>query len=370
MKPFIPDNLPFDSIDWEPLIPWMGRANRELCRYDGLLGVMPNPDILLTPLTTQEAVLSSRIEGTQATLGEVFKYEAGEAPAEESKRVDIHEIINYRIAMKVAEDELKTRPFSLNLLKKIHLVLLDSVRGRDKARGDFRRVQNWIGRAGSPIDKADFIPPEPAKIMEYLDNWEKYYHMDRPDLLVQLAIVHAQFEIIHPFLDGNGRLGRMIIPLYLFEKNILSHPTFYISAYFEEHREEYVERLRSLGNEPDAWNQWVLFFLRALHQQALANTEKARQIFNLYEDLKGRFIDITHSQYAVPLLDAMFMRPIFAGSKIDQIEGKPTKPTMFSMLNKLKQAGILKVITPGSGRRPQVLGLTELVNLSEGREVI
>lgn len=370
MKPFIPEKLPFDSIDWEPLIPWMGSANRELCRYDGLLCVMPNPDILLTPLTTQEAVLSSRIEGTQATLGEVFKYEAGEAPPEESKRVDIHEIMNYRIAMKIAEGELRSRPFSLNLLKKLHTILLDSVRGRDKARGDFRKIQNWIGRSGSPIEEADFVPPEPMTIMECLGNWEKYYHMEQPDLLVQLAIVHAQFEIIHPFLDGNGRLGRMIIPLFLFENKILSRPTFYVSAYFEEHRDEYVEKLRALGNEPQAWNRWILFFLQALHQQALANTQKARQIFDLYEDLKRRFIDSTHSQHAVPLLDEMFKRPMFASSSLDRVEGMPTKPAILSMLNKLKQVGILKVVRPGSGRRPQLLALAELINLSEGKEII
>jgi len=370
MKPFIPEKLPFDSINWEPIIPWMGSANRELCRYDGLLGVMPNPDILLTPLTTQEAVLSSRIEGTQATLGEVFKYEAGEAPLEESKRLDIQEIINYRRAMKMAEDELKTRPLSLNLLKKLHATLLEGVRGRDKGRGEFRTVQNWIGRFGSPIEEADFIPPDPMVIMEYLDNWEKYCHMDRPDLLVQLAIIHAQFEIIHPFVDGNGRLGRMIIPLFLFENKILSRPTFYISAYFEEYRDEYIERLRALGNQPDAWNQWILFFLRALTKQALANTQKARQIFDLYEDLKKRVIESTHSQYGITLLDEMFKRPVFPSNVLDDIPGMPTKPAIISMLNKLKQAGILKVIRPSSGRRAQVLALTELVNMSEGREVI
>ena len=272
--------------------------------------------------------------------------------------------------MRLAEDELNTRPFSLNLLKKIHSTLLESVRGRDKAKGEFRKVQNWIGRPNSPIEEADFIPPGPLLVMEYLDNWEKFYHMDQPDLLVQLAIIHAQFEIIHPFLDGNGRLGRMVIPLYLYEKKILSHPTFYISAYLDANREEYIDRLRALGKKPEAWNEWIIFFLEALHQQALANTNTARQVFELYEDLKKRVIDVTHSQYGIPILDHMFTQPVFPSNILDGLEGMPTKPAILALINKLKQADILKVLRPSSGRRPQVLALAELVNLCEGTEII
>lgn len=191
-------------------------------------------------MTTQEAVLSSRIEGTQATLGDVLRFEAGEAPKEERKQHDIQEIINYRHALRGAEEELRTRPFNLNLLKKLHSILLDSVRGRDTARGRFRQVQNWVGAPGTPIEEAPFVPPAPGLLMEYLDNWEKYYHADRPDPLVQLAIVHAQFEIIHPFLDGNGRLGRMLVPLFLYEKEFISKPMFYLSAYLEVHQDEYI----------------------------------------------------------------------------------------------------------------------------------
>jgi cell filamentation protein, protein adenylyltransferase len=135
-----------------------------------------------------------------------------------ARRQDIQEIINYRRALTTAEQELKTRPFNLNLLLQLHEILLQGVRGQNKARGQFRKTQNWIGASGSPIDKAQFVPPEPLLVNGYLDNWEKYYHVDRPDALVQLAVVHAQFEIIHPFLDGNGRLGRILIPLFLFEK--------------------------------------------------------------------------------------------------------------------------------------------------------
>jgi Fic family protein len=220
--------------------PLLGKANRALAQYDGVLYGLPNPEVLLSPMTTQEAVLSSRIEGTQATLGEVLEFEAGEEPEEESKRLDIQEIINYRRALKAAERELKKRPFNLNLLLSLHSILLNSVRGRNKGKGQFRKIQNWIGLPGAPLKKAQFVPPRPEVLPEFLDNWEKYYHLDRPDPLVQLAIIHGQFEILHPFLDGNGRLGRLFVPIFLFEKQILSRPMFYLSAFLEAHRDEYV----------------------------------------------------------------------------------------------------------------------------------
>jgi len=173
MKPFIPKLLPITGIKWEPLIPLIGRANRSLAHYNGLLQALPNPDVLLAPLTTQEAVLSSRIEGTQATLSEVLKFEAGEEPKVESRRLDIQEILNYRRALRKAETELKRKPFHLNLLLELHDILLNSVRGRDKARGQFRTTQNWIGRPGTPIEKAQFIPPHPLAVTRLIDNWEK-----------------------------------------------------------------------------------------------------------------------------------------------------------------------------------------------------
>ncbi|MBI4296785.1 MAG: Fic family protein [Chloroflexi bacterium] len=370
MKPCVPDKLPIETIDWAPLIPLIGKANRALAYYDGVLYGVSNPDVLLSPLTTQEAVLSSKIEGTQATFGEVLKFDAGEAPAGESRRQDIEEIINYRRAMRMAEEELKTRPFTLNLLKKLHFELLTGVRGRDKARGEFRVTQNWIGARGSKIEDAQFVPPAPEHLSEYLDNWEKYWHLDRPDPLVQLAIIHAQFEVLHPFLDGNGRLGRMIIPLFLFEKKLLSHPEFYVSAYLEEHREEYVERLRELCIESGAWNRWIEFFMIALDEQAKANAAKARQIIKLYDQLKVRVIDLTHSQFAVPVLDQMFKYPIFPGNIFSRLPGMPTRAAILTIINKLKGGGILKVVRYGSGRRPQILALAELINLCEGKDII
>lgn len=369
MKPFTPQKLPLEDVQWEPLIPLIAKANRSLAFFDGVLQGVPNPELLLSPLTTQEAVLSSRIEGTQATLGDVLKFEAGEKPPEVQRQEDIREIMNYRKALRQAEMALKQKPFNLDLLKELHATLLDSVRGRNMARGRFRTEQNWIGPPGTPIEQAHFVPPEPGRVMESLDNWEKYYHMERPDTLVQLAVIHAQFEIIHPFLDGNGRLGRMIIPIFLYEKKLLSRPMFYLSAYLEEHRDGYVGRLRALGQSKDAWNAWIQFFLTAVEHQAKANAGKARSIINLYSRLKDEVIALTHSQFAVPLLDKIFARPVF---QISQLSWKnmPTRPMVNTLITKLKEAGILKVLRQGSGRRGQVLVLAELVNTAEGKRVV
>jgi Fic family protein len=370
MKPFQPQKLPLTEVQWEPLIPFIGKANRSLAHYDGVLYGVPNPEVLLSPLTTQEAVLSSKIEGTQATLGEVLKFEAGEEPMEESRRLDIQEIINYRTALRHAEEALKSRPFNLNLLLELHSIILDSVRGRNKARGKFRTIQNWIGQPGSSMEQAEFVPPDPQFLIEYLSNWEKYYHEERPDPLVQIAVIHAQFEIIHPFLDGNGRIGRMLIPLFLYERKTLSRPMFYLSAYLEKHRDEYITRLRALGQKDGAWNEWIEFFLSALDIQACENADKARAIMELYRRRKERALELTHSQFAVPLLDQMFERPLFQSSHLKfPADPKPSRQAVSNILRILKEAGVLKVVREGSGRRARVLALAELLNLCEGKEV-
>jgi Fic family protein len=165
-------------------------------------------------------------------------------------------------------------------------------------------------RPGSPIARAEFVPPEPGRLPKDLDNWENYYHADQPDLLVQLAVIHGQFEIIHPFIDGNGRLGRILIPLFLFERKVLSRPVFYLSAYIEQHKDEYIECLRGLGRAAGGWNRWVEFFLGAVIDQAEVNQATARGIKELYERLKVEVIKLTNSRFAVPLLDALFERPI------------------------------------------------------------
>lgn len=369
MQPFAPQKLPIGDLDWAGLIPLIGRANRALARLDGVLQGLHNPNVLLSPLTMQEAVLSSGIEGTTATLSDVLRFEAGQAPEADSKQQDIGEILNYRKALKRAKNALEKGSFDLSLLLEMHATLLDSVRGRDKEPGKFRTSQNWIGVPGTPQSMALFIPPAPSVLPDFLDNWIRYYHMERPDPIVQLAVVHAQFEILHPFRDGNGRLGRILIPLFLFERKILSRPVFYLSGYLEKHRDQYIQGLRALS-DPRKWDDWVAFFMNAVEQQALANAAQAGKIQSLYETLKEKVLNLTHSQFAVPLLDHFFRQPMVKTSDLFKGKPEPSRPMIHNMLTRLKAAGVLKSVREGRGSRAEIVALPELINICEGRKVI
>lgn len=365
MKPFVPVNLPIEGIRWAELVPALGKANRALAHYDGVLLGVPNPDVLLSPLTTQEAVLSSKIEGTQATLGEVLRFEAGDAPEKVERRNDIHEILNYRRALRVAEAGMQERPFNLNLIKRLHEILLDSVRGKNKTPGRFRTTQNWIGTPGSGIEEAQFVPPDPMRLTSLMDNWEKYYHHEEKDPLVQLALIHAQFEIIHPFNDGNGRLGRIIVPLFLYEKELLRRPMFYLSSYLDAKRDEYINHLRALDGSVDSWQRWIVFFLTAVVDQARINSEKSKSIMELYARMKERVISLTHSQFAVPLLDNMFQSPIFTASQLNFGENAPSRQALAGLIRALRDDGVLSILREGKGRRPHVWLFSELMTLCE-----
>ena len=361
-KPYIPSSLPLPSLDWADLVPLIGRANRAVARFDGILQGMLDPGVLLAPLATQEAVLSSRIEGTQATLQDVLEFDA--APSRHAEKyLDIQEVVNYRAAMAAAMESLRTRPVCLNLLREIHAVLLDSVRGQDKRRGEFRRVQNYIGRLGAGIDEATFVPPAPEMLMDYLSNWEWYIHYDEKDLLVQLAIVHAQFELLHPFLDGNGRVGRMLVPLFLFQKKLLSSPVFYISAFLEQNRDLYYSRLRDISARGDLAG-WIRFFLYAVEEQAADNAARARAILALYGRLKTDVAGLTRSPHSVPALDALFSSPMVSPTEFGRISGIPRR-SAFRILDVLKEAGVLVEIRPRVGRQPAILGLKELLDVVE-----
>ncbi len=370
MKPYEPHTLPLECIDWVSHISLIGQANAALARYDGMLQSVVNPKVLLSPLTTQEAVLSSRIEGTQASMEDVLEYEAEpEEPIEESKQADIQEINNYRKAMVRAIGDMQERPFCLNLLKRLHETLLDSVRGRNQSRGDFRRIQNFIGVLGDSIDDATFVPPSVDLMKPAMENWEVYYHSEEKDSLVQLAVLKAQFELIHPFLDGNGRIGRMLVPLFLFDKKLLSSPMFYISAYLESNRDVYYERLNAISRKGD-WNGWIRFFLSAIQNQARDNIQKTQGILELYQNLKKSIAEITRSQYSIHALDALFVRPIFKGSDFAEIAKIPTKTTGASILRHLQDADIVSVIKKSSGRRSAVYAFKSLINSVEGRPVV
>jgi len=360
MKPYEPQPLPLPKLQWESLIRLIGPANAALARYDGILQGIINPAVLLSPLRTQEAVLSSRIEGTQATLKEVLVFEASHELKPE-KAQDIQEIINYRTAMQMAVESLAVRPISLNLIKQIHSILLDTVRGHDRARGAFRTEQNWIGRPGSPIEQARYVPPAPLGLMAHLDNFEKYIHYEEADRLVQLAIVHGQFELIHPFLDGNGRVGRILIPLFLYEKELLSSPMFYLSAYLEAHRDAYYDGLQAISVSGD-WEGWIRFFLTAVAEEATANSEKAKAILDLYDAMKKEFARVTKSQYSIQALDALFDVPVFSTSDFIKRTGIPKRSAM-RILDALADARQVTTVLKGKGRSPTVLAFGKLIRL-------
>ncbi len=366
METFTLNPLPVRNIDCSLLLSLVGQANAAIARYDGLLQGIVNPAILLSPLTTQEAVLSSKIEGTQATLDEVLGHEAGLDSKDMTKTNDIQEVLNYRKALiEASEDLAKGGHFSLSLVRKMHKILMESVRGEDKTPGEFRKGQNWIGRHGCKIEEATYVPPPPDKLPFYLENWVGYMNGGEIDSLIQMAILHAQFELIHPFNDGNGRIGRLVIPLFLSHKKILGSPMFYLSSYLERNRGEYYVRLQGISKE-DNWNAWIEFFLKAVLDQALENTGKVRAIRKLYDAMKDRIADITRSQYSMQILDAVFDKPIFRTSDFLAKTEIP-KQTAMPLLKLLKENSILAEIRPASGRQAAVLQFPELLKITEGR---
>lgn len=360
--------FPPGALDWPQLLPLIGPANAAVARYEGVLHGIPNPNVLLSPLTTQEAVLSSRIEGTQATIGEVLEFEAEGEPGDEStpKKADIHEVLNYRAALAEASRLLETLPLSQRLIRLTHERLMQGVRGRNKDPGEYRRIPNWIGPEGCTIEQARFVPCSAEALPAAMDAWERYIHDPAPDALIQLAVLHAEFEAIHPFLDGNGRLGRLIIPLFLKSKGLLSAPNFYLSEYLESHRDEYYDRLLAVSRDGD-WTGWCGFFLRAIIEQAGTNQRKAQAIHALYTARKDWMVAATRSQYGVRALDWFFSRPIFVASDFVAQADIPG-PTAKRILRLVRDNGLLREIRASSGRRPAVLAFPELLNICEGRD--
>lgn len=359
MRPYTPEQLPPQKLDWESIIPLLGRANRGIALYDGQLRSIVNPDVLLSPLRTQEAVLSSKIEGTQATLEEVMEFDAGGKTHE--KRGDIQEVVNYRKALLAGRDHMEELPLSLRVIRNMHEVLLAGVRGEAKDPGQFRKIQNWIGGPGSTLETARFVPPTVPDMTEGLYNWEKYLHTDDKDILVQLAVVHAQFEILHPFIDGNGRIGRLLIPLFLFHKQIIHQPVFYMSHYLEGHRQTYYDALKSVTDKGD-WTQWVVFFLNGLIRQAEKNTAQTREILELYDSMKLTIVEKTHSQWAIQCLDFIFSQPIFTSSDFHEMSGVP-RTSAARLLRSMEESGIVECTVRGRGRRPGLYNFRRLINI-------
>jgi len=359
--PFIPKTLPLENLDWVKYISLIGDARDRISKFDGLLQGIPNPSVLLAPLTTQEAVVSSKIEGTQATLEEVLEYEADPMEMDE-KKADILEVLNYRKAMYFAIEKMKETPLTGRLLKEIHKILLSEVRSQTKVIGKYRDWQVFIGSDGTTIEEASYVPPAPQDINDLMANLEKYIHSQEKDPLVQLAIIHAQFEMIHPFGDGNGRLGRIILPLFLHYKQVLATPMFYLSAYFEKDREVYYSKLNAISSNGD-WDSWIIYFLKAVKEQSELNIEKAKDIMFLYGEKKEEIRNVTKSQYAVDILDFLFSYPYFTSTKFSQ-KTNVMPPYSRQVIQKLEEAKIIKLLRKGKGSKPSLYVFPELISIT------
>lgn len=361
MEPYIPQALPIKEIDYPRLVKLIGEANGELACFDGLIQSMVSPELLLSPLMTEEAVQSSRIEGTQATLTDVLEYHAG---VKKSKSIenDIQEIENYRAAMDYGQVYLAKHPISLFFIRELHQILMQSVRGEDKSPGMFRAVQNYIGRPGSSIKNASFIPPAPERLLTDMEAFQRFVEADDQEVLLQTAMMHAQFELLHPFLDGNGRVGRLLIPLFLYRKKKLSQPIFYISGYLERNRAVYYERLRGISRERD-WNGWFEFFLDAVTSQARMNCRMATEIHDLYDEMKTKVRETTRSRYAMDVLDALFRMPAFSANMFVSEMNMCTRMTANSLLTNLKKHNVIQEIEAARGNQSARFIFTDLIDL-------
>lgn len=282
---FIPDPLP-------PGIVWTDRLIRSLSDADRLVGQLsgegkqlPNPHLLIRPFIKREAVLSSRIEGTQATLGELLAHDAGVLVNRSLD--DLREVGNYVTAFDYGIKRLKTLPLSLRLIREVHEKLMEGVRGNHAIPGEFRKTQNWIGPAGCTLQNATYVPPSPGLLMDCLGNWEQFLHVQKIPPLVQAGLLHYQFEAIHPFLDGNGRVGRLLIILFLVERKVLTAPLLYISAFFEATRSEYYNLLLAVSRE-SKWNQWLEYFLNGIARMSEDVLNRAERINLLLQRWKEK----------------------------------------------------------------------------------
>ena len=358
MKPFKPHKLPLEKLDWTKFIRHIGDANRAVAKFDGLLQGIPNARVLLSPLSIKEAVLSSKIEGTQATFEEVLEFEVNQEKTE--KYDDIQEIVNYREAMDMAIGDLNKMSLSGGIIRKIHRILLKGARGEGKSPGNFRTRNVFLGKEGLGNEGINYVPPEPHDMKKSFSELEDYINFNEKDVLVQLAIVHAQFEIIHPFLDGNGRTGRILMPLFLYYKKTLHTPMFYLSEYFELHREEYYKRLLNISKNGD-WEGWIKFFLVAVERQSIKNIKKVQEILKLYDDLKDRIRHIPTPKNSIKVLDFLFSKPIFESGDFLRETEIQNKMTALRILKFLLEKEILIDNGKSKGKRYFFPNLIDIV---------
>jgi len=359
---FVPGDLP-PKLQWTPeLISCLSDADRAIGQLHGIGLNLPNPNLLITPFVRREAELSSRIEGTQASIEQLYLFEI-EQPAIESKVPDVREVSNYVRALNYGLQKLTELPVCLRMIRELHGILLKDVRGEQRTPGEFRKTQNWIGPAGTPIGQASYVPPPPEQMLKALDAFEKFINapLGNMPVLVWLTLIHYQFEAIHPFLDGNGRIGRLLITLLLCAKGLLDKPLLYLSAYFERNRRQYYEWLLRVSTHGQ-WNDWIQFFLRGVIEQSKDAFERARQLL----DLQQQYHKIVHvtkrSALQIRLVDFLIERPVITAVYISKLFDV-TYNAAQNNINKLIKAGILREITGSKRKKVFVAGkVLEIIN--------
>jgi Fic family protein len=338
---FVPAPLPPDLSYPPALVRALSRADSTLSELSGLGRQLPNPNLLIAPYIRREAVLSSRIEGTRASLSDLL---LDEAESNQPGDSDVREVRNYVAALEHGLLRLRELPLSLRLVRELHERLMQGVRGEQATPGEFRRSQNWIGPAGSTPATAPYVPPPPDLLMGCLASWETFLH-DResfPDL-IQCALLHEQFEAIHPFLDGNGRVGRLLITLFLVERGRLAQPLLYLSDYIEAHRQQYYDMLQRVRTEGD-WLGWLDFFLTGVEQTARAAVRQASRLMDLREHYRQR---LSRRPNALRLLDELFVNPYLTAARAAKILNV-SDPTARQAIAYLQGEGVLGEMT---GRR-------------------
>jgi len=365
---FLPNPLPPD-IDFNDIgfIKLLSEADQAISQLAGLGYTIPNPSFLVIPYTRLEAVASSRIEGIQASLSELFYFEAASEGTPPTQ--DLIEVRNYLDALFYGLETIKTLPLSLRLLRQVHERLMTGARGGtpDKTPGEFRKSQNWIGAAGCSLDNATYVPPEHNKLIEALSNWEKFINSpsDLPTL-IQCALMHYQFEAIHPFLDGNGRVGRLFISFFLIEKGVLLQPLLYLSKYFEQYRQEYYDRLLNVSRDGD-WLGWIRFFLNAVIVQSKHAIESSKRIIDTREIYRQKLQNDSKTRAYTALVDFIFLTPYFNVSQAQDALNSSYN-TAKKAVNLLEELELVEEITGQARNRIYVA--KELIQLLEDNQPI
>jgi Fic family protein len=360
---FVPPPLPPDLDLTAELVRLNSEADRAVGLLSGVCQTLPNPYLLSRSLMRRESVLSSRIEGTQASLSDLLIFEARGEPGGAVSH-DVREVANYVAAMEALLDPHRRLPLSLPLLREAHGILMTGVRGHYATPGEFRRSQNWIGSPGSTLHHATFVPPPPERLWESLDAFEKYLHHGHGlPPLVEIACLHYQFEAIHPFVDGNGRVGRLLIGLLLIEWGLLPLPLLDLSAYFEPRRPAYYEGLLGVSTRGD-WAGWVRFFLTAVARQSASVVNRARRLQELREDYRARLSTARSSGLPLVLVDALFESPVMTISRARQLTHVTHRAASLNVA-KLVAAGILRELERPT--RPRIFLAEDVIAAIEDR---